>query len=69
MSELQQRAETSLKDKKTADARYHFIRAYEDYMNKGNYQNDLVFYEDRPLSGRNGVRCEGCGPLLQGELL
>ena len=38
MSELQQRAETSLKEKKTADARYHFIRAYEDYMNKGNYQ-------------------------------
>ena len=38
MSELQQRAETSLKEKKTADARYHFIRAYEDYMNKGNCQ-------------------------------
>ena len=38
MSALQQRAETSLKDKKTADARYHFIRAYEEYMNKGNYQ-------------------------------
>ena len=35
---LQQRAETSLKDNKTADARYHFIRAYEEYMNKGNYQ-------------------------------
>ena len=27
MSALQQRAETSLKDNKTADARYHFIRA------------------------------------------
>ena len=38
MSALQQRAETSLKDNKTADARYHFIRAYEEYMNKGNYQ-------------------------------
>ncbi len=38
MSELQKRAETSLKENKTADARYHFIRAYEDYMNKGNYQ-------------------------------
>ena len=38
MSALQQHAETSLKDKKTADARYHFIRAYEEYMNKGNYQ-------------------------------
>ena len=38
VSELQQRAETSLKDNKTADARYHFIRAYEEYMNKGNYQ-------------------------------
>ena len=38
MSELQKRAETSLKDNKTADARYHFIRAYEDYVNKGNYQ-------------------------------
>ena len=38
MSALQQRAEASLKDNKTADARYHFIRAYEEYMNKGNYQ-------------------------------
>ncbi len=38
MSELQKRAETSLKDDKIADARYHFIRAYEEYVSKGNYQ-------------------------------
>ena len=37
-SELQQLAETSLKENKLTDARYRFIRAYEDYMNKGNYQ-------------------------------
>ena len=37
-SELQQRAESSLKDNKTIDARYNYIRAYEDYMNKGNYE-------------------------------
>lgn len=37
-SELQQRAESSLKENKAIDARYNYIRAYEDYMNKGNYE-------------------------------
>ena len=38
ISELQKRAEASLKAKKNIEARYNYIRAYEDYMNNGNSQ-------------------------------
>ena len=38
ISELQKRAENSLKENKPTEARYNYIRAYEDYMNKGNSQ-------------------------------
>ena len=40
-SELQQRAEADLEKGSVGSARFHFIRAFEDYVNKGKMQQGV----------------------------
>lgn len=47
-SELHQQAESALSNSHPITARYTFVRAYEDYFNKGKFQQGLSV-SPRPL--------------------